>query len=215
VPRPAKFDDADLLDRSYDLLWRDGCDAVSIRDLESALGIRAPSIYRRFHSRDELIARSVDRYVERVVGARVRRHLVGSADPVAGLAEFFASALLPAPGETAPRGCLLTITAGQSASADPGVRAAVNAGLAAIDEAFHRQVRRAERQGRLLPGADPDAVSAGLLLAFEGLLVLARTGRLGLGRAAAGLFAAFFPTDAPFPTGTVPVVPIPDWTSDS
>jgi len=200
VPRPAKFDDADLLDRSYDLLWRDGCDAVSIRDLESALGLQAPSIYRRFHSRHELIARSVDRYVERVVGARVRRHLVDAEDPVAGLQAFFTSALVPAPGEIAPRGCLLTVTAGQVASVDPGVRAAVSAGVATVEDAFRTQVHRARDQGRLASGADTDAdadaVATGLLLAFEGLLVLVRAGRTGLDHVVDGVFAAYFPTAA-------------------
>jgi hypothetical protein len=41
-------------DTTLDLIWRRGCDAVSIRDLENALDIRAPSFYRRFHSRDQL-----------------------------------------------------------------------------------------------------------------------------------------------------------------
>ena len=194
LPRSAKFDDSDLLDRSYDLLWRDGCDAVSIRDLEVAMGIKAPSIYRRFHSRDELIARSVDRYVDRVVAARIRRHLVGASDPVAGLRSFFTSALVPSPGESAPRGCLLTVTAGQTASSDPGVKDAVDAGMGIVEQAFLDQVRRAGADGRLARDVDAVTTATGLLMAFEGLLVLARSGRTDLSVVVDQLIAAYFPS---------------------
>ena len=193
MPRPAKYPDTDLLDRSYDLLWRDGCDAVSVRDLERALDLKAPSIYRRFHSRDELIARSVDRYVDRVVSGRIRRHLGPSGDPVAGLRAFFTSALEPAAGESVPRGCLLTVTAGQSAAGAPAVCAAVAAGLASVEAALRTQVRRAAADGRTGAGADPDALAAALLLAFEGLLVLARAGRGDLVPAVDQLLDSCFP----------------------
>ncbi len=195
VPRPAKYGDTDLLDRSVELLWRDGCDAVSIRDLEAVLDVKAPSIYRRFHSRDQLIARSVDRYVDRVVVGRIRRHLDGVDDPVEGLRSFFVSALEPAGGELLPRGCLLTVTAGQAAAAAPGVRRAVADGLAVIESALSAQVHRAGEQGRTVPGSDPELVATSLLLAFEGLLVLARSGRPGLAAVVDQLLAACFPTD--------------------
>jgi len=194
MPRPAKYDDTELLDRSYDLLWRHGCDAVSIRDLERVLDLKAPSIYRRFHSRDGLVACSVDRYVERVVAARVRRHLARADDPVAGLRSFFLSALDPASGEARPRGCLLTLTAGQSAADAPEVRAAVDAGLSAVEAALEIQVGRAVDRGCTGPGADVASITTVLLLAFEGLLVLVRTGRSDLGPAVDQLLASCFPS---------------------
>ena len=200
MPRPAKYDDTDLLDRSSDLLWRDGCDAVSIRDLEVALDLKAPSIYRRFHSRDELIARSVDRYVERVVAGRIRRHLADGDDPVAGLRSFFLTALEPTPGESVPRGCLLTVTTGQAALSGAGVRSAVDAGLGLVESALRDQVARARELGRTDPGADVDALAALLLVAFEGLLVLARSGRTGLAPAIEQLLTACFPADPPRPS---------------
>lgn len=210
MPRPPKYDDSALLDRSYELLWRDGCDAVSIRDLERALDLKAPSIYRRFHSRDELVARSVDRYVERVVAGRIRRHLDGATDPVSGLHAFFTSALEPAPGESAPRGCLLTVTAGQAAVDDPAVRAAVDAGVGAVRAAFATRVAAAVDRGWTAPGADPDALTTVLLLAFQGLLVLARAGRGDLGPGIDQLLDACFPRRMPDRPPGAPTVPRKD-----
>lgn len=181
--RPAKFDDTTVLDRASDLLWRDGADAVTIRDLEIALDLKAPSIYRRFGSRDALIARSVDRYVERVVHGRIRRFLDESDDPLAGLHTFFTSVLEPMPGESRPRGCLLTVTAGQRAYAEATIGARVDAGLEEIRAAFRRTLVRARDLGQLPADLDADATAVALLVTFEGLLVLARNGRSDLGSA--------------------------------
>jgi AcrR family transcriptional regulator len=189
--RPAKLADAEVLDRATDLLWREGCDAVSIRDLEVALTLRAPSIYRRFGSRDRLIARCVDRYVERVVRGRVRRHLEAADDPIEGLRSFFTSALDPFPGERGSRGCLLTTTSGQVAARAPEIRAALTTGFDAILVAFRTALTRGRDRGALAPDTDVDALARRLLMAFEGLLVLARAGAPELHASIDATFADF------------------------
>jgi TetR/AcrR family transcriptional repressor of nem operon len=180
MARPIKYEDTKILDRATKLLWIEGPDNVTVRDLEAALDLKAPSIYRRFGTRDELIARAVDRYVERVVGGRICRFLDDPEDPIAGLEAFFTSVLEPYAGERLPRGCLLTVTAAQSAFAHPDIHSSVTAGLATIEEAFRRTLRRAQQTGQLAATADVDALAAQLLISFEGLLVLARTGHARL-----------------------------------
>jgi AcrR family transcriptional regulator len=195
VARPIKYDDIQILDRASELLWLESPDCVTIRDLEAALDLKAPSIYRRFGSREGLISRAVDRYVERVVGGRIRHFLDAADDPIAGLRAFFTSALEP---EAVPRGCLLTLTAGQSAFANPEIRSSVTAGLATIETAFRRTLRRAQRTGQLANGADVDAIAALLLTSFEGILVLARTGHSQLEASVEQLFASL--PDGPQPS---------------
>ena len=174
--RPAKIDDAEILDRATALFWRDGCDAVSIRDLEVALDLRAPAIYRRYATKNVLIERCVERYAVRVVGGRIRRHLESAEDPLAGLRSFFASALDPHPGETTSRGCLLTVTSSQAAFQDPAIRAAVVAGMDRIRRGFQTQVERGQASGQIRSDISSKAQAAHLLLLFEGVLVLARSG---------------------------------------
>jgi len=178
--RPPKIDDVEILDRATALFWKDGCDAVTIRDLESALDLRAPAIYRRYPTKNALIERCVDRYVGRVVGGRIRRHLEGSQDPLEGLRSFFASALEPHPGERTSRGCLLTVTASQTAFQDPEISVAVRAGLDHIRSGFKAHVERARATGRIRTDASADVQATHLLLLFEGLLVLARSGATDL-----------------------------------
>ncbi len=188
MARPAKFEDVEVLDRATELFWRDGCDAVTIRDLEGALDLRAPSIYRRFTTKHHLIACCVDHYVDRVVRGRVHSILEASDDPVEGLRSFFTSVLEPFRDERGPRGCLLTVIAGQAAFHDPEIGASVTAGFEVLEAAFRVQLGRAQATGQLRDGIDVGALATGLLASFEGLLVLARSDADGLH---AGIDATF------------------------
>jgi len=174
--RPAKIDDAEILDRATSLFWRDGCDAVSIRDLEVVLDLRAPAIYRRYATKHQLVERCVERYTDRVVGGRIRRHLESAEDPLTGLRSFFASALDPHPGEQTSRGCLLTVTSSQAAFQDPAIRTAVVAGMDRIRRGFQTQIELGQASGQIRSDISAEAQASHLLLLFEGVLVLARSG---------------------------------------
>lgn len=195
MARPRKFaDDHVVLDRAIDLYWRCGADSVSIRDLEEALELRAPSIYRRFHSKDELLVRCLDRYVDRVILGRIRHLLDDADDPLDGIREFFTSVLLTRPGERDPRGCLVTTTAGHAEAATPEVQRALARGFAAIDTAFERQVARAVATGQLPADTDTAALASALSLVFQGLLVLVRTGTDDLAPTIDSALAVVVPT---------------------
>jgi TetR/AcrR family transcriptional repressor of nem operon len=173
--RPAKMTDDDLLEATYEMLWERGCDEVTIRDLELALDLRAPSIYRRFGSRDELLACAIDRYVQRVVQGRISRMLDGAADPVEGIRDFFLSAVeIPTDSVTA-RGCLLTTTSQQSAGAVPVIAAAVARGFDLVEAALRRSLDRAVARGHSFAPSTVDLART-LLQSFQGVLVLARCG---------------------------------------
>lgn len=173
--RPRKFDDDMVLDRATELFWRYGVDAVSIRDLEVGLDLKAPSIYRRFESKEQLLVRCLDRYVDQTVGGRVRRFL-DDDDPLRGLRAFFASVLRPHAGEQHPRGCLLTTTAGHAEATTPDIRAALDRGFGTIEAAFRRQLERAKAAGQVDACTDTESVAKALLMSLQGLLVLARSG---------------------------------------
>jgi len=173
--RPAKMTDSDVLDVTYQLIWAHGCDDVSIRDLEAALDLRAPSIYRRFGSRDELLAAAIDRYVERVVQVRITKFLDEANDPIQGIREFFLSVVKVPPGAANAPGCLLTSTSQQSVREVSAIGAAVGRGLELIEVAFRRTLDRAVGQGYTFVAPTPE-VARTLLQSFQGVLVLARCG---------------------------------------
>lgn len=173
--RPAKTTDTDVLDTTYALAWRRGCDDVTIRDLEIVLDLRAPSIYRRFQSRDQLLAAAIDRYAERVVGGRVRRYLEDGDDPLEGIRQFFLSVLDSTANPDVPRGCLIATTSQQSCYGVPAIRDAVTRGLTRVEEALLAALDRAVADGAQFGSPNPDLASA-LLQSFLGVLILMRCG---------------------------------------
>ncbi len=191
--RPIKIAEPQLLDAVANLLWRDGCDATSIRDIEEEIAIRAPSLYRRFGSRDLLISRCIDRYVDTVVAARIDRYLAVDIEPIVGLRRFFLSVLKPVKGESSPRGCLLTATAGQNAIGAPEVSESVSRGLRQIEEALTAQGARAQLDGDIRPDLEAEAVGVLLMASFQGFLVLSRAGSLGLSKKVESLFLSIRP----------------------
>jgi AcrR family transcriptional regulator len=173
--RPAKTRDSDVLDITYALAWQRGCDDITIRDLEVALDLRAPSIYRRFRSRDELLAAAIDRYVECVVDARVRRYLEGTGDPLHGIRRFFRTAVAATGDRETPDGCLLATTSQQSSYAVPVIRDAVDRGIVRVETALCSALDRAGDAGHQFASPHRDLARA-LLQHFLGLLMMARCG---------------------------------------
>ncbi|MEM8813169.1 MAG: TetR/AcrR family transcriptional regulator [Pseudomonadota bacterium] len=176
MARPQKLKSDEVLDRASDLFWRLGCDGVSTRDLETALDLRAPAIYRRFSSKNELLARCIDHYVERIVATRIERVLENSADPILALHQFFVAMLEPHGDEPSLRGCLLTNTAAHRETQADEVRDALERGLALIEFAFESQIHRAVETGQLSRDTDAAALAKALFMSLQGLLTLVRAG---------------------------------------
>lgn len=195
--RPIKISDEAILDGAIELFWRDGADVVSIRDLERALDVRAPSIYRRFESKDVLLAHCLDRYVDNEVGGRIDHFFDDTRDPFEGLRSFFTSVLRPHSGEHGLRGCLLTTTAGAAAKRTPKTQKAIQRGFDAIEAALLVQVERCMKSGQFDSQLDAQATAKSLLLTFEGLLLLARNGADGLRGNIDATFVALQPNPTP------------------
>ena len=178
--RPAKRQLDEVLKRATNLFWLRGCDAVSTRDLEEALDLRAPAIYRRFRTKDELLARCIDHYIDTIIAGRIQRIFDDAADPLLGLQQFFTSTLEPHGRERRLRGCLLANTAAHAEAQVPEVRAAIFRGWDMLDAAFREQIIRAQRAEQVGAHLDPEALSQALLMSLQGLLTLVRAGTTDL-----------------------------------
>lgn len=198
MARPPKLDDDQVLDRALAVFWRQGWSATSIRQLETELDLKAPSIYRRFGSKDGLTRAVLERYNDRIIGGRIDRYLTGEGDPVANLWAFVDSAFVAPDDQTTLLGCLLTVTALEHPVARAELGDLLAQGLDTIETALVAETTRAEAVGRLASRFDGAAAGAHLALGFQGLMVLARGGRRPseLRQRAAALLAVI--TDPPF-----------------
>lgn len=174
MPRPRAIDDDDLLLRVMLLFWRQGYANAGIRELEAASGLKAPSLYHRYGSKQALFQAALDHYLERVVSARIERYLKAD-DPLRGLAEFFHSTYEPASTHTDRLGCLLVNTAREFGTTDPEIQTRLALGNRMVRAALRDALRRARRQGLLAPQADLSALADALQLGLSGLLVSCRS----------------------------------------
>ncbi len=174
--RTPKFDDDEILDRAMTTFWRHGWTQTSIRDLERTLELKAPSIYRRFSSKEGLGVAVVDHYVDRVVSRRVDKYLGGDGDPVDAISRFLERSVTQAGHGGRLWGCLLTTTSLEADTHDPELVGALERGFGVIEDGLRGAVHRADALGRLASGVEPEAVVATLTLAMQGLMSLARAG---------------------------------------
>jgi len=74
-----------------------------------------------------------------------------------------------------PRGCLVTNSAAELASRDPGATDRVGAVLARIETAFHRAVVHAQKAGEIDPKRNARALARFLTSSAQGLSIMAKT----------------------------------------
>lgn len=66
--RPRAFDAAQALDAAIEVFWRLGYEGASLAELTEAMGIKKPSLYAAFGSKEELFVRALERYGQRYHG---------------------------------------------------------------------------------------------------------------------------------------------------
>jgi AcrR family transcriptional regulator len=113
IGRPRAFDREMALRAAMLVFWRNGFVATSMNDLCDAMGIRSPSLYATFGSKENLYLEAVD-YYTKTVGPLVWEPLLNGPSARAGVENLlFAAARAVArdlPGlEEAPGGCMVTL----------------------------------------------------------------------------------------------------------
>jgi TetR/AcrR family transcriptional repressor of nem operon len=167
VPAAAKYTDREILDRAVARFWVSGYGATTMRDLEQALDLTAPSIYHRFESKDALFLRVVDHYCATVIEPRIAKYLGASADPVVDLYRFFRTA-------QSPSGCLLTTTAVELGPTSSQIRERIEGGFEQMRTGILHDTTRAHDLGATEEA--PGDLANALLVDMQGLMVLSRLG---------------------------------------
>lgn len=176
MPRPRTIDDSRLLGDAMQLFWRNGYAKTGIRELEQGLGLKAPSLYNRFGSKEALFQAALAHYIERIVATRVQRYL--QADPpLQGLRDFFDTTYHYVDAQHPPLACLLVNTSIEFGDADPLVASQLADGAHRVREGFRACLSRAQRRQEIAANADIDAWTETLYLALQGLLVTSKAVR--------------------------------------
>jgi AcrR family transcriptional regulator len=191
IGRPREFDREAALQAAMLVFWRKGFAAASMNDLCEAMGIRSPSLYAAFGSKEALYLEAVEHYV-RTVGPTVWGKLASAPTARAGIEKMLwaATETLPEAGEI-PSGCMAVLGAvGDEWPA--AVADSVKQVRHEMLRSLHTRLEMAVTDGELPASTDIDRLSRFYLSVFQGMALQARDGATSVelkGVAAAAMLA--------------------------
>lgn len=166
MPRPKAFDETEVLRRVMLLFWRQGYSATGMKAIESVAGLGASSLYHNFGNKEQLFARVLDEYIERIVVGRCEKHLHGYSG-LAGLRAYFNSCYQ---GPQAPFGCLLVNTSVELGPHSKSLAIQVRRGFLVAHKAIALTLARAKDRGEINPAIDIESSARQLGLLMNGML---------------------------------------------
>lgn len=157
------------------VFWRRGYEGTSLQDLLTATGLSKSSFYQAFSSKHEAFQQALTHYCDGLT-ARLREKL-RAAD--SGW-EFIESVLMSAVGEARipddPRGCMIVNVATEFSSRDARISELVADGVKRVTRIFVTAVKRAQKEGRIAAGKDPNLLGRYLLSSLSGLRTMVKAG---------------------------------------
>lgn len=172
--RKRNFDVDEVLDVAVRLFWERGYDGTSTGQICDVLGIFKPSLYRAFHSKEELFERVLDRYDQQYLQFVCDALKAPTAFEVSrrlfhGLIDVMTQPNLP-------RGALDINAAITGTSQHEALRQRLIARRSNYEEALTDRFSRAKRDGCLPEESRPHALAAFVLSMCEGIALQARAG---------------------------------------
>jgi AcrR family transcriptional regulator len=175
IGRPRAFDRDEALEAAMILFWRKGFAAASMNDLCDAMGVRSPSLYAAFGSKEALYLEAIERYVE-TIGPPIWGKLAEGNTARASVENLLLAATesLPKSQET-PAGCMAAL--GAVCDEWPaGIAEAVRKIRIDMLDRLRSRLEAGAANGELAPTTDIEALSRFYLGIYEGMAIQARDG---------------------------------------
>lgn len=173
--RPRGFDRDAVLRRAMWMFWERGYEATSMAELTAAMGIRPPSLYAAFVSKEELFREAVALY-ERTEGAITDRALRGGATARASVDGVLRGNAVVYTDPDKPPGCMIVLAATNCTPENEGVRELLAQGRRDTEADLRTRMERGVEDGDLPEGTDTAALAAFYATVFYGLSIRARDG---------------------------------------
>lgn len=176
MARHKEFDRDEALQRAMEVFWSRGYEAASVGELVKHMGINRQSLYDTFGDKHSLYLQALDRYRE-VEGQKMYGVLERPGPVKRALRELFQGVVEDALGEGERRGCMVGNAMSELAGRCRATAEKTCGGMAAAEEAFHRALLRAKRQGEIEGRRDLRAVARFLYGSLQGLQLMAKATR--------------------------------------
>jgi len=178
MARPRTFEPDEVVAAAMICFREHGYQATSIRDLETATGLKAASLYKAFGNKASLFETALAHYRLEVVQRRIGTHL-RHENGLAGIASLFSSTYLT---EASPwHGCMIANSSLESEALDAAANAQLRLGLSEIRDALKAQLDHCVAIGEVDSSLDTAVGAEMLLVLYQGQLGLMRLGGTGIG----------------------------------
>ncbi len=175
IGRPREFDRDAALEAAMLLFWRKGFAATSMNDLCDAMGVRSPSLYAAFGSKEQLYLEAMEHYVQ-THGTRVWDGLAEGATARAGIENLLIAGAENLPKSRAtPGGCMATLAAVGDEWPAPITRVVKKSRLEML-RMLRSRLKTAVAEGELPVSTDIDSLSRFYLSVFQGMVIQAQDG---------------------------------------
>ena len=175
IGRPRGFDRDTALEAAMFLFWRKGFAATSMHDLCDAMGVRSPSLYAAFGSKEALYLEAVEYYAQ-TIGPPVWDKLAEGATARAGIENLLIAWTESLPKSRAtPAGCMALLAAVGDEWPATIVRVVKKVRLEMLGT-LRSRLETAVANGELPASTDLDGLSRFYLGVFQGMAVQAKDG---------------------------------------
>ncbi|MEU7315325.1 TetR/AcrR family transcriptional regulator [Streptomyces sp. NPDC007083] len=173
--RPRAFDRDAALERAMHVFWERGYEAATMADLTAAMGIRPPSLYAAFGSKEGLFRAAVALY-RRTEGALTRRALAEAPTAREGVRRALRGNACAYTADGKPPGCMIVLAATNCTPENDGIRALLAEDRRATEGRIRERMDRGVAEGDLPAGTDTRGLAAFYATVLFGLSVQARDG---------------------------------------
>jgi AcrR family transcriptional regulator len=175
IGRPREFDRDAALEAAMLLFWRKGFAATSMNDLCDAMGVRSPSLYAAFGSKEALYLEAVEYYVRRQ-GPPIWDRLAEGATARAGIENLLIAWTENLPkSRTTPAGCMALLAAVSDEWPAAIARVVRKVRLEMLGM-LRSRLENAVASGELPASTDIDGLSRFYLSVFQGMAIQAKDG---------------------------------------
>ena len=175
IGRPREFDRDAALEAAMFLFWRKGFSATSMNDLCDAMGVRSPSLYAAFGSKEALYLEAVEHYV-RTQGPPIWDKLGEGASARASIENLLIAGSESLPkSRITPAGCMAMLAAVGDEWPAAITRVIKKVRLEILGR-LRSRLETAVANGELPASTDIDGLSRFYLGVFQGMAIQAKDG---------------------------------------
>lgn len=172
--RPREFDRTEALNKAMKIFWQKGYTATSMNDLYEAMGIKSPSLYAAFGSKEDLYEEVLLHY-EQSVAPVIWGHMSTEPSPRQAVWLWLERSADILTQTDMPHGCMVTLSAVGSEGNDRLGEIVRRLRTSGID-LLKARLLEAQQQGDLPASVDIDALTRLYISVQQGMSIQARDG---------------------------------------